>query len=56
VARILQYEVLMVVQAELRGSKYSGTSKVSEWGNSEHVVNQVCVAKYVRHYGDGSDG
>ena len=41
----------MVVKAELRGSEYSDTSKVSEWGNSEQVVDQVCVAKYVRHYG-----
>jgi hypothetical protein len=34
-ARSLQYEVLMVVQAELSSSEYSGASKVGEWGNTE---------------------
>ncbi len=41
----LHYEVLVVVQAKLSGSEYSGASKVSEWGNSEQVVDQVRIAK-----------
>jgi hypothetical protein len=57
-ARFLQYEVLMVVQAELRGSEYSGASKVGEWGNTstEKVMDQVVIVKDVRHYGDSADG
>ena len=46
----------LVVQAELRGSEYSGASKVGEWGNAEQVVDQVFILKDIRHYGDGSDG
>jgi hypothetical protein len=57
-ARSLPYEVLMVVQAELRSSEYSGASKVGEWGNTEKVMDQVAIVKDVRHYGDsdGADG
>ena len=56
VACTLQYEVLVVVQAKLRGNEYSGTSKVSAWGNSEQAMDQVRIAKHVRHIGDASDG